>query len=190
MGARRRAAHLCLAAADVAVVRLGVDCCLCWKPWLAKAAEGRIVLAVQERRGRASRVRSADGAAMFDAPGYRAAGRLMLSIRSPGVAVNLPCSKHVVVRVPPRDRCQCRPNVESQAAGRPYRYLCCSPLRQSVGLGSFRTLQKEPHDLGWMTDCFDSRSNFDKPLLDGVTLLPSRGPIRSLRMRSRLTSFC
>jgi hypothetical protein len=89
MGARRRAAHLCLAAADVAVVRLGVDCCLCWKPWLAKAAEGRIVLAVQERRGRASRVRSADGAAMFDAPGYRAVGRLMLGIRSPGVAVNL-----------------------------------------------------------------------------------------------------
>jgi hypothetical protein len=188
MGGRRRADHRCLAAADVAVVRLGVDCCLCWKPWLAKAAEGRMVLAVQERRGKASKVRSADGAAMFDAPGYRAVGRLMLSIRSPGNAVT---SKHVVVRVPPRDRCVSAGRTSNhKPAGAPYRYLCCSPLRQSPGLGSIRTLQKEPHDLWWMTDCFDCTSNFDKPLFDGVARVPSRGPIRSLRMRSRLTPLC
>jgi hypothetical protein len=74
-----------------------------------------MVLAVQERQGRASKVRSADGAAMFNASGYRAVDRLMLSIRSPGVAVT--CN-YVVVRVPPRDRCQCRPNVKSQASGK------------------------------------------------------------------------
>jgi hypothetical protein len=87
MGGRRRAVHRCLATADVAVVRLGVACCLCWKPWLANAAEGRMVLAVQERRGRASRVRSADGAAMLDAFRDRAVCRWMLSGRSTGVAV-------------------------------------------------------------------------------------------------------
>ena len=87
MGGRRRAVHRCLATADVAVVRLGATCCLCWKPWLANAAEGRMVLAVQERRGRASRVRSADGAAMFDAFRDCAVCRWMLSGRSTGVAV-------------------------------------------------------------------------------------------------------
>ena len=87
MGGRRRAVHRCLAAADVAVVRLGAGCCLCWKPWLANAAEGRTVLAVQERRGRASRVRSADGAAIADVSRDCAVCRWMLSGRSTGVAV-------------------------------------------------------------------------------------------------------
>ena len=88
IGGRRRAVHRCLATADVAVVRLGAACWLCWKPWLANAAEGRMVLAVQERRGRASRARSADGAAMFDAFRDCAVCRWMLSGRSTGVAVS------------------------------------------------------------------------------------------------------
>lgn len=64
-GGMRRAVQRCLAMAEVAVVRLGVCCCFVWKPLLARDAEGRMVLAVQERRGSASRVRSADGAAMI-----------------------------------------------------------------------------------------------------------------------------
>ena len=171
MGGKRRAVHRCLATADVAVVRLGVACCLCRKPWLANAAEGRMVLAVQERRGRASRVRSADGAAMFDASRDRAVCRWMLSVRS-----TRSCSHPAAMlsRTPPRDRYQCRPNVKSRPCGR------------SLSLSLLQPFAPEPWVLGrsnsprasqetWESYCcvFDRNVDsgcipkLDKPLVDG-----------------------
>ena len=135
MGGRRRALHRCLATADVAVVRLGAACCLCWKPWLANAAEGRMVLAVQERRGRASRVRSADGAAMFDAFRDCAVCRWMLSGRSTGVAVT---KRRCCEGLRPEIAISAGQTSNHDPAGEAYRYRCCSPSRQSLGFGSIK----------------------------------------------------
>ena len=135
MGGRRRAVHRCLATADVAVVRLGVACCLCWKPWLANAAEGRMVLAVQDRRGRASRVRSADGAAMFDAFRDCAVCRWMLSGRSTGVAVT---KRRCCEGLRPEIAISAGQTSNHESAGEAYRYRCCSPSRQSLGFGSIK----------------------------------------------------
>ena len=171
MGGRRRAVHRCLATADVAVVRLGTDCgCLCWKPWLANAAEGRIVLAVQERRGRASKVRSADGAAMFDASRDRAVRRLMLSVISPGDAVTLPFDG-VVVRTPRRDRYQCRRNVKSRGRGRSLSLSLLQPGAPEPWSWVDQTL-KEPQELSplslWSSvGLLDDIAKLDKPLVDG-----------------------
>jgi hypothetical protein len=166
MGGRRRAVHRCLATADVAVVRLGVACCLCWKPWLANAAEGRMVLAVQDRRGRASRVRSADGAAMFDASRDRAVCRWMLSGRSTGVAVTL---RRCCQGLRPEIAISAGQTSNHEAAGEPYRYRYCSPLRQNLGLGSIelsKSLRRNLTVAFWKdVDSSDCIPKLDKPLV-------------------------